>query len=110
MSQSAPPELKPRKERLEPGSLREQRQTLADTCGELLREGDEGTLRLVLNSHHAADLADLVRRLGEESRPRILGLLGAGLAAQTLAAADAATARAAASGLQEGTPWPQSCR
>ena len=57
----------------------------------------------MFNSHHAADLADLVRRLGEESRPRILGLLGAGLAAQTLAAADAATARTAASGLQEGT-------
>ncbi len=87
MSQSTP-ELKPRKERLEPGSLREQRQTLADTCGELLRAGDEGTLRLVLNSHHAADLADLVRRLGKEIRPRIFGLLGAGLAAQTLAAAD----------------------
>ncbi len=101
MSQSTP-ELKPRKERLEPGSLREQRQILADTCGELLRAGDEGTLRLVLNSHHAADLADLVRRLGKEIRPRIFGLLGAGLAAQTLAAADAATARAAASELQEG--------
>ena len=82
MAQPTPPELTPRKERLEPGSLLEQRQTLADTCAELLRTGDESTLRLVLNRHHAADLADLVRRLGEEESRRILGLLGQSLAAR----------------------------
>ena len=103
MSQPTPPVPTPRTERLEPGSLREQRQNLADTCEELLRAGDEATLRLVLHSHHAADLADLMRRLGEENGHRILALLGPGLAAQTLAAADTATALPAASGLDEGT-------
>ena len=102
MPQPAPPNLTPRKERLEPGSLREQRKTLADICEDLLKAGDHATLRHVLHSHHAADLADLMRRLDEGNVHRILGLLSPGFAAQVLAAADTATAVAAASGLDEG--------
>ena len=102
MSRSTSPEQTPRKERLEPGSLLEQRQTLLETCSELLRTGDEAALRLVLNSHHAADLADLVRRLKEEEGTRVLGLLSPVLAARTLAAADTATALVATGAMNEG--------
>ena len=53
--------------------------------------GDVATLRLVLNSQHAVDLADLLRRLDDGDRKHSLGLLAESLAAGVLAEFDVST-------------------
>lgn len=74
---------------LEQGALQERRDILFETTREALDGDDPGTLRLVLNSQHAADLAELMERLADDDRHRCLTLLGDALGGRVLAELDA---------------------
>ncbi|HJP32295.1 MAG: magnesium transporter [Candidatus Latescibacteria bacterium] len=73
------------------GGLQERRDVLLTTTREALAAADVATLRLVLNSQHAVDLADLLRRLDGDDRRRCMALLAESLAAGVLAEFDATT-------------------
>ena len=85
-------ESKEGREILEQGGLRARREVLLETIREALAAGDDGTLQLVLNDEHAADLAELMGVLEGESGRRCMGLLGQGLAARVMAELDPVTA------------------
>ena len=63
-------------------------EALVEVTIQLLVLEDQEALREVLNREHAADLADLIRRLNDEMREAVFGLLGEHLAAEVLAASD----------------------
>lgn len=83
------------------GGLQARREVLVETVCEALAAGDDDTLRLILNEEHAADLAELVRVLGEEAAQRCIGLLGDGLSARVMAELDPMTAAQVADDLDE---------
>lgn len=85
------PANEPTHDTLTQGGLQERRDVLLETTREALAARDLATLRLVLNSQHAVDLADLLRRLDEEDRTHSLGLLAESLAAGVLAEFDPST-------------------
>jgi Mg/Co/Ni transporter MgtE len=64
--------------------VEERRQVLVETARELLASGDANGLRLILNSQHRADLADLVGQLDEEAQRQIFSFLAEPLAAAVL--------------------------
>jgi magnesium transporter len=74
------------------GGLQERRDALLETTQDALATGDGGTLRLVLHSQHAADLAELLFLLEEQERAQCLDLLAPGLAAAVLTEIEPATA------------------
>ena len=94
-------ESKEGREVLGQGGLQERREVFVETVCEALAAGDDGTLRLILNDEHAADLADLVRILGEEAGQRCMGLLGDGLPARVMAELDPVTADQVTADLDE---------
>ncbi|MDA0336933.1 MAG: magnesium transporter [bacterium] len=73
------------------GGLQERRDVLVEITRDALAADDLGTLRLVLNSQHPVDLANLLSRLDEEDRPLCLGLLAESLAAGVLTEFDLPT-------------------
>ena len=85
-------ESKEGREILEQGGLQAPREVLLETTREALAAGDEETLRLLLNDEHAADLAELLRVLGEGPGRRCMGLLAEALAARVMAELDPVTA------------------
>lgn len=85
------PANEPAHDSLTHGGLQERRDVLLATTRDALAAGDVATLRLVLNSQHAVDLADLLRRLDDGDRKHSLGLLAESLAAGVLAEFDAST-------------------
>jgi magnesium transporter len=85
------PTNEPTHDTLTHGGLQERRDVLLATTREALAAGDVATLRLVLNSQHAVDLGDLLRRLDDGDRKHSLGLLAESLAAGVLAEFDAST-------------------
>ena len=85
------PANEPTHDTLTQGGLQKRRDVLLETTREALAARDLATLRLVLNSQHAVDLADLLRRLDEEDRTHSLGLLAESLAAGVLAEFDPST-------------------
>ena len=78
---------------LQRGGLLERREILLETTREALASDDPTTLSLVLNSQHAADLAELLRHLEESERRQVLQVVAEPLAAQALADSDSATLR-----------------
>jgi magnesium transporter len=88
-------------EGLQTASVAERREILLETSRELLDAGELNSLRLILNSQHPADLADLVRQLGEDNKPRIFELLAESVAAGVLAELDTSTMLEVAQGLDE---------
>lgn len=78
---------------LQAGGLLERREALLETTRGALEAEDVGTLRLILNDQHAADLAELLRLLDEEERGKVLEVVSEPLAAQVLAETDVPTAR-----------------
>jgi magnesium transporter len=89
------------KDALAHGGLQGRRDVLWETTLEALSGNDTGTLRLVLNSQHPVDLADLLSRLGDDDRPRCLSLLAEALAAGVLAEFGAPTALSVAEELDD---------
>ncbi|MFH1569274.1 MAG: hypothetical protein ABIL09_14865 [Gemmatimonadota bacterium] len=89
------------REHLEQGTVSGRRGILVDTAREAMAIGDRTTLRLVLNSQRPADLAELLRWMGEEQQSGILDLVAEPLASGTLAELDRATAAQVASELDE---------
>lgn len=87
--------------RTEQSTLPERREVLQKTTTEALESGDLATLRLVLNSQHPADLADLLRRLVEGERDQVMSLVAEPLAARMLAESDPVTAQQVAAELDE---------
>ena len=71
------------------GEVQERRDALLRTVQEAFAAEDLGTLRLILNDHHPADLADLFRHLDDEEQPVALQALAEPLAAAVLAGMDA---------------------
>ena len=71
------------------GEVQERRDALLRTVQEAFAAEDLGTLRLILNDHHPADLADLFRYLDDEEQPVALQALAEPLAAAVLAGMDA---------------------
>ena len=71
------------------GEVQERRDALLRTVQEAFAAEDLGTLRLILNDHHPADLADLFRHLDDEEQPVALQALAEPLAAAVLAEMDA---------------------
>lgn len=65
---------------------------LLETVKECFAEGDEQTLRLVLNDEHEADLAAAMRHLSEEEQQIAFRTLALPLAARVMAELDQATA------------------
>ena len=84
-------EFTPHDEALQEGSLQERRDALLETTRELLAAKDLGSLRLILNGQHPADLAELFPRLNEEEQQQALQLLAEPLAAEMLADVDTHT-------------------
>ncbi len=76
---------------MDTGSLRGRREILLETTRESLQAGDLGTMRLVLNNQHPADLADLFRHLGDEDQQSLLPLIAEPLAARMLVELDTST-------------------
>lgn len=85
------PTNEPTHDTLTHGGLQERRDVLLETTREALAAGDVATLRLVLNSQHAVDLEDLLRRLDDEDRTYSFRLLAESLAAGVLAEFDPST-------------------
>ena len=71
------------------GEVQERRDALRRTVQEAFAAEDLNTLRLILNDHHPADLADLFRHLDDEEQPVALQTLAEPLAAAVLAEMDA---------------------
>ena len=71
------------------GEVQERRDALRRTVQEAFAAEDLGTLRLILNDHHPADLANLFRHLDDEEQPVALQTLAEPLAAAVLAEMDA---------------------
>ena len=63
------------------GGVQKRREALRRTVQEAFAAEDLGPLRLVLNDHHPADLADLFRHLDDEEQPVALQTLAEPLAA-----------------------------
>lgn len=76
-------------EALAEGEVQERRDALRRTVQEAFAAEGLNTLRLVLNDHHPADLADLFRHLDDEEQPVALQTLAEPLAAAVLAEMDA---------------------
>lgn len=95
-------ENSPQEEIMESGSLQGRREILLETARESLEAGDLGTMRLVLNNQHPADLADLFRHLGEEDQQRLLPLIADPLAARMLAELDTSTMLSVTENLDHG--------
>ena len=83
------------------GGLQARREVFVETVCEALAAGDDGTLRLILNDEHAADLAELMGVLEDESGRRCMGLLGQGLSAKVMAELDPVTAAQVTADLDE---------
>jgi magnesium transporter len=83
------------------GGLQERRDVLLEITRDALDVGDLATLRLVLNSQHAVDLADLLSRLDEDDRPKCMGLLAESLAAGVLAEFDSPIPHSVTAGLDD---------
>ena len=81
-------EKMPSQESVRTASLQERREILLETSLELLEARDFNSLRLILNSQRAADLAELIPHLEEELRPSIFEVLAEPLAADVLAEMD----------------------
>ena len=94
-------ESKESREVLGQGGLKARREVFVETVCEALAAGDDGTLRLILNDEHAADLAELVRVLEEEAGQRCMGLLEDRLSARVMAELDPAMAAQVAADLDE---------
>ena len=86
---------------LQRGGLQERREILLETTREALASDDPSTLSLILNSQHAADLAELLRHLDERERRHVLQVVAEPLAAQALADSDSATLRSVTAGLED---------
>lgn len=83
------------------GTLPERREVLLTTTREAVELEDWSTLRLVLNSQHPADLADLLRLLPEDYRDQVMALVAEPLASRMLAESDSATVQQMAAELDE---------
>jgi len=88
-------------EGLQTASLQERREVLLETTRELLETGDLKALRLILNSQHPADLAELIPQLEEEEQPQIFEVLAESLAAEVLAEMDTPALRSIAEELDD---------
>jgi len=85
----------------EAGTLPERREILLETAREALESGDSATVRLILNSQHPADLAELLRLLTEAEREQVVELVAEPLASRMLAESDSATVQQMASELDD---------
>ncbi len=74
-------------------------EALMELTHQLLALEDREALGRVLNKERPADLADLIRRLDDETREAVFGLLEAHLKAEVLAESDTPTTRAIAEDL-----------
>lgn len=79
--------------------MQERREALRRMVQEAFAAEDLDTLRLILNDHHPADLADLFRHLDDEEQPVALQTLAEPLAAAVLAEMDADVLREVAEDL-----------
>lgn len=79
----------------------ERRVILLETTREALRRDDLETLCLILNDQHPADLAEVIRVLGDEDQQKTIELLGESLAAGVLGELDLESMLRAANGLEE---------
>ncbi len=74
----------PTTEALTTASLEERRNVLQETVAELLEAGDKPGLRLILNSQHPVDLADVLHQYGDAEQHQLFELLAESLAAGVL--------------------------
>ena len=71
-------------ETLTAASLEERRSVLQETVAELFAAGDKRGLRLILNSQHPADLADVLHQYGDDEQHQLFELLAESIAAGVL--------------------------
>jgi len=85
-------------EDLKPGKPAENAESrivaLLEVAISLLEMDDEAQLKEVLHREHPADVAELLRRIDDDFRPRLFDLLESEHAAETLVESDASTMRA----------------
>jgi len=85
----------------EQATLLERREVLLETARQALEFGDRATLRLVLNSQHPADLAELLRLLSDDEREWVVPLVAEPLVSRALAESDPLTVQQVAAELDE---------
>jgi len=78
-------------ETLTTASIEERRSALNETVAELYFAGDTRGLRLILNSQHPADLADLMHQYGDDEQQELFACLAESVAAGVLAELDTPT-------------------